>query len=132
MQLLRWRECAYTGLHQIQAKQFAHLDVVSRDGNMPSPSLLLLQRVGLFSALSEDDLEVLATSLRLRRYGRDEVICHREDPGDSLFIIEDGSVKIGLTSPDAREVILTQMNKGDFFGEMALLDGQPRSAMSLR
>lgn len=94
---------------------------------MSSPALSLLQRVGIFAGLDEGELEDLAQSLRLRRYGKDEVICHRDDPGDSLFIIESGSVKVGLSSPDDREVILTFLGVGDSFGELALLDGEPRS-----
>ena len=94
---------------------------------MASPGLSLLQQVGIFADLEGGELEELAKSLRLRRYGKDEVICHRDDPGDSLFIIESGSVKVSLSSPDDREVILTFLATGESFGELALLDGEPRS-----
>jgi CRP-like cAMP-binding protein len=95
---------------------------------MATPAVALLQKIGLFSDLSAQELDTLSRSLRVRRFARGEVVCHRDDPGNALYVIEEGFVKIGLTSPDGREVILTLMGPGDFFGELALLDGEARSA----
>lgn len=88
----------------------------------------LLERVPFFAALNSDELEHLSESVRRRRYARNEVIFHRDDPGDSLMIIRSGVVKIALNSEDGKEVILTLLSEGDYFGDFALLDGEPRSA----
>ena len=87
-----------------------------------------LARVSLFDGLSPAELEPLAGCVRERRYARNETIFFRGDPGDSLCIIESGTVKISVTSPEGKEMILALLGSGDFFGELALLDGKPRSA----
>jgi len=88
----------------------------------------LLQKLPILAGLSVDQIEELESALRPRRYQKGEVVFHRDDPGDSLYIIDDGAVRIGLTSSDGREVTLTVLGTGGFFGELALLDGEPRSA----
>ncbi len=66
--------------------------------------------------------------MRARRFRRGEVIFHVGDPGDALFIIVGGEVKISLPSEAGDEAILVRLARGDVFGELALLDGAPRSA----
>lgn len=86
----------------------------------------------LFSGLDARTLDLLTAALRARRYRRDEVIFHVDDPGDSLYIVAKGSVKIILSSDDGTEpAILTTVGPGGFFGELALLDGAPRSATAV-
>jgi CRP/FNR family transcriptional regulator len=91
-----------------------------------------LRRCALFAKVDDDTLRVLARNLRLRRFRRGETIFHQGDPGDSLFIVEGGSVKIVLPSPEGEEAaIIATLGRGDFFGELALLDGAPRSATAV-
>ena len=86
----------------------------------------------LFAGLDERTLDLLTAALRSRRYRRDEVIFHVDDPGDSLFVVVNGSVKITLSADDGTEpAILTTIGRGGFFGELALLDGAPRSATAV-
>ena len=86
----------------------------------------------LFAGLDDWTLDLLASALRSRRYRRDEVIFHADDPGDSLFIVARGSVKITVAADDGTEpAILTTIGPGGFFGELALLDGAPRSANAI-
>jgi len=86
----------------------------------------------LFGGLDERTLDLLTAALRSRRYRRDEVIFHVDDPGDSLFVVVNGSVKIILSADDGTEpAILTTIGRGGFFGELALLDGAPRSATAV-
>jgi CRP/FNR family transcriptional regulator, cyclic AMP receptor protein len=67
--------------------------------------------------------------LRTRKYARGESIFLTGDPGVNLCIIESGRVKLTLTSAElGREVALDHLGPGDMFGELALLDGEPRSA----
>lgn len=82
----------------------------------------------LFYGCEGGILEAVADRLRIRRFRRNEVIFHQGDAGDSLHIIAMGSVKIVLPSAEGDEAIIATLHSPDFFGELALLDGQPRSA----
>jgi len=66
--------------------------------------------------------------MRPRPYAKDEVIYLRGDPGTAFYVIASGKVKIALTSPDGKELILRRLGPGGFHGELALLDDEPRSA----
>jgi len=86
----------------------------------------------LFARVEPVALAACAANLRLRRYRRGETIFHQGDPGDSLYIIESGSVKIVLPSPEGEEgAIIATLARGEFFGELALLDGAPHSATAV-
>lgn len=87
-----------------------------------------LRRVPLFAQLGDDDLDRLAAMARERPYPRNSVIVFEDDPGDALFIVGVGQVKVVLVGEDGREVILAVLGPGDFFGELALIDDEPRSA----
>src|SRR5581483_6556683 len=89
---------------------------------------LVLAHVPLFSGLAPSELETLGHSLRPRRYARGDIIFQQGDPGDTLYVIESGEVKVVLSSADGREAILTILGPGHFFGELSLLDSEPRSA----
>ena len=83
----------------------------------------------LFAGVDGEAMDACIAYLRLRRFRRDETVFHQGDPGDALHVIAGGRVKIVLPSPDAAEpAILAALGPGDFFGELALLDGEPHSA----
>ena len=65
---------------------------------------------------------------RERSYPKGSVIVFEDDPGDSLFIVRHGRVKVVLIGEDGREVILGILGVSEHFGELSLIDGQPRSA----
>jgi CRP-like cAMP-binding protein len=88
----------------------------------------VLRRVPLFESLSEADLQSFAELVRERSYPRGSVIVFEEDPGDALYVVATGQVKVVLVAEDGREVILSVLGPGTFFGEMAILDEGPRSA----
>ena len=88
----------------------------------------LLRTVPLFSGLQDADLDELVRLATRRHYARDGVIFFEKDVGASLFMIERGRIKVSILGDDGREVILSVLGPGDFFGEMALLDDTPRSA----
>ena len=88
----------------------------------------LLKRVPLFEELSEGELEALSQVALLRTFPKDRVVIMAEEEGDSLFVIHDGQVKVSIVSEDGREVILSILGEGNFFGEMSLLDGEPHAA----
>ncbi len=82
----------------------------------------------LFARMAPETLGNLARTLRRRKFRRSEVIFHQGDPGDSLHIVVAGAVKIVLPSAEGDEAIIATLRRGDFFGELALLDGAPHSA----
>jgi len=85
----------------------------------------------LFERADEEALTAVARLLRKRRFRRGETIFHQGDPGDALHIVSSGAVKIVLPSTDGGEAIIATLRVGDFFGELALLDGAPRSATAI-
>jgi CRP/FNR family transcriptional regulator, cyclic AMP receptor protein len=87
-----------------------------------------LARCPLFEHANRQMLEPLANRLRRRRFRRNEVIFHQGDPGDSLHVVAAGAVKILLPSAEGEEAIIATLRPGDYFGELALLDGATRSA----
>jgi CRP-like cAMP-binding protein len=92
------------------------------------PILESLAAIPFFAGLDPVALERLASGMRARRFRRGEVIFHVGDPGDALFVIVSGDVKISLPSETGDEAILATLRPNDVFGELALLDGAPRSA----
>jgi CRP-like cAMP-binding protein len=91
----------------------------------------VLRRVPLFARLAPHELSALSVVLVLRKYRAGQVIFHQGDAGSSLHIIQSGRVKISLVSEDGAELIVALLQEGDFFGELALLDGHPRSATAI-
>ena len=87
-----------------------------------------LATIPLFSGLPPEELERFAELTRERSYPKGSVILFQDDPGDSLFVLRDGRVKVVLIGEDGREVILGVLEPGAHFGELALIDDQPRSA----
>ncbi len=93
-----------------------------------STTSVLLANVTLFAGLSASDRAALSAALRRRQFAKDEVIFQKGDPGEALCIIAAGTVKIVLSSAEGKEILLALLGTGDFFGELSLLDGEPRSA----
>jgi CRP/FNR family cyclic AMP-dependent transcriptional regulator len=87
-----------------------------------------LGTVPLFSGLPKDELASFADLMRERSYPRGSVILFENDPGDSLFVVRAGRVKVVLIGEDGREVILGVLGVGQHFGELSLIDERPRSA----
>lgn len=88
----------------------------------------ILREVPIFSELSDEDLNIIMQLTVRRFFTKNAMIVIEEDQGDTLYIIESGSVKITRLNEEGREVILAILGSAEFFGEMALLDGQGRSA----
>jgi CRP/FNR family cyclic AMP-dependent transcriptional regulator len=91
----------------------------------------LLRTVPIFSELSDGDISSLAKLSSRRRYPKDTVVFFENEEGDSFFMILEGRIKVTILGDDGREVILSMLGAGDFFGEMALLDNEPRSATAI-
>ena len=87
-----------------------------------------LKQVPLFADLTDEDIRGLMAVARRRIFRSGEIIFHRDDPGQVLYVIKEGKVKISLISPEGQEISLVVFGKGECFGEFAILDGLPRSA----
>ena len=91
----------------------------------------LLRTVPIFSELTDGDIASLGRLTSRRRFPKDTVIFFENEEGDSFFMILGGRIKVTILGDDGREVILSMLGPGDFFGEMALLDNEPRSATAI-
>lgn len=93
-----------------------------------SVSSAMLRSVPLFASFSEEPLRLLATVVTRRSVARGTMIMAAGDPTDSLYIVLSGRLKVMMSDADGKEVILTIIGPGEFFGEMGLIDDAPRSA----
>ena len=86
------------------------------------------RKFALFAELDEKELASIAAVAKTRHYAKDDVVFHADESGDVFCLIREGQVKVTMISPEGKEIILSLLGPGDFFGEMALLDDEPRSA----
>ncbi|MFC4116522.1 Crp/Fnr family transcriptional regulator [Nonomuraea zeae] len=92
------------------------------------PVATVLAEIPLFRVLGESGIASTARAGLARRYRSGQIIFHQGDPGESLYVLLDGLVKVVFTTEHGDEIVLNMLGRGDTFGEMALLDGSPRSA----
>jgi CRP/FNR family transcriptional regulator, cyclic AMP receptor protein len=95
------------------------------------PEAEALRRAPMFAGLAPESLDHLADRLHHRRYQPGEVIFSQGEAGSELLILQAGEIKISQRSPTNEEIILSLLRAGDTFGELALLDGLPRSANAI-
>jgi CRP/FNR family transcriptional regulator len=88
----------------------------------------LLRAVPLFSELSEPELERVGQVAVPRSFPRDTRVFHEGDPGDACYIIRSGAARVTREHPDGRAITLANLGPGAIFGELAMLDGEARSA----
>jgi CRP-like cAMP-binding protein len=88
----------------------------------------LLERCALFSSLDEKARRDIAAYAKPRTFTAGEAICRLGDRGDSMMAVVIGTVRVSLPTARGKEVILADLRAGELFGEIALLDGKPRSA----
>jgi len=86
------------------------------------------KRFALFAELDDRELASIAAVAKTRRYAKDDVIFHADESGDVFCLIKEGQVKVTMISPEGKEIILSLLGTGEFFGEMALIEDEPRSA----
>jgi cAMP-dependent protein kinase regulator len=87
-----------------------------------------LAETPLFRDFSEDELLAVIRGLRLHTAEPGEILVSAGEPGDSLFVLASGSVRAYMRDKRGRNVQVREMHDGDFFGEMSVLTGNPRSA----
>jgi uncharacterized membrane protein len=91
-------------------------------------TLEALRSVPLFASLDDTAARHLRSLLLVRNVKSDAAIFRAGDAGDSLCLIESGRVRISMTDDDGKRLVLAELAEGDFFGEIALIDGEPRTA----
>src|SRR6202011_485124 len=87
-----------------------------------------LRSVPLFASLDSKATAELGKYLTIHDYPKSATIFRNGDPGDAMYLIDVGQVRISITDADGHVVTLAELGPGDFFGEMAMLDGHGRSA----
>lgn len=97
----------------------------------PEQVMARLGETALFGGLSESALRTLAEVAIVRNYRRGQFIFGQDDPGDAMFVLVSGTVKVQVNSADGDEKLFATFGPGDCFGELSFLDGEPRSASVL-
>ena len=88
----------------------------------------LLRKVSIFRGLPDDALIRLHRQMSVRRWHGGSIVVGREEPGEALYVLAAGEARVVLFGDNGREMTLSVLRPGDFFGETALFDGKPRSA----
>lgn len=88
----------------------------------------MLRNVSLFSGLPEAAIQAVSALATNRTYPKNTIIITEGDDSDSLYAVLSGKVKVYLSDDEGKEIIINILSVGDYFGELALLDDQPRSA----
>jgi CRP/FNR family transcriptional regulator, cyclic AMP receptor protein len=96
--------------------------------SFPSSKLAVLRRHPIFCDLDSEAFDQLCRYAKHAALKRGATICSKGDPGNSLVAVISGTVKISVSSAEGRSAILNLIGPGEIFGEMSVLDGQPRSA----
>lgn len=91
----------------------------------------LVRRHPFFASLAPSESEALLRHMVVKRVAAGQVLFHKEQPGDGLYAILSGRVAFTVESPEGKEFILNVLGPGEFFGEIALLDGKGRSASAV-
>jgi len=89
---------------------------------------LIIRRAPLFSALDDDDATSLRESMATEKLSRGKILFREGQEGDRLYVVVEGKIKLGTTSSDGRENLLSILGPGEMFGELSLFDPQPRTS----
>ena len=82
----------------------------------------------LFSDLSSEDIELITQYGKIRNYPKNSILINKDDESDAFYIIKEGKVKVYITDELGASIILRYQGSGEYFGELALIDEEPRSA----
>lgn len=89
---------------------------------------LILRSLSIFAGVKEQKLVALATEASLKGVGRNEVVMRAGDPTDFVYFVLSGRLRVLVSDAEGREVILSMLGPGDMFGEIGVIDDNPRSA----
>jgi small-conductance mechanosensitive channel len=117
-----------TATQAIRLTQVAPPALPEEAGNVVARRMQSLEEVGLLDSLSEQQIRRLASDCRELRFAAGEPVIRQGEPGGSMFVILHGSVDVTAVDKDVGPVELARLGPGEFFGEMSLMAGAPRSA----
>ncbi len=103
-------------------------NIFKKENNQKETTIALLRNVPLFKEMKKAELRDLEKNIHRRNYKAEENIFYEGEPGVGMYIIQEGSVIINKTQDNGKKEKLAELKKGEFFGELALLDESPRSA----
>jgi len=125
-----WFHLNRAGITPAVQRQEIHLfkGIKERGGEEATKPITLLKEIEIFKPFSEEAKQHLSQNIRRHRFGQDDVIVKQGDAGDSLFIIVEGVVAVRVKTDEGKIKEVARLGAGDFFGEMALLTGEDRTA----
>ncbi|OQX52546.1 MAG: hypothetical protein B5M53_08210 [Candidatus Cloacimonas sp. 4484_209] len=91
----------------------------------------ILKRIYLFKKLTDEELKHILNIATAKSFKKDEIIFNEGDKGDAFYVVLKGSIRISTFVPNVGEEALAILKKGNYFGEMALIDNAPRSASAI-
>jgi CRP/FNR family transcriptional regulator/CRP/FNR family cyclic AMP-dependent transcriptional regulator len=107
-------------------------EVSFQRGKQPMTMIQFLQEIPLFHALSTEQLRSICKDVQPRKFGQGEIIFREGDPGQVLYLVQSGQVRIYVNGLDGSETSVILFGRpGDMFGELAVIDGLPRSATAV-
>lgn len=116
--------------YPISEVQHVQLTAVGGEANILDQSdvLTIVSQLDWLQGMQPDNISKLVSNGTVLRYAKDDLLVRQDDKGDSMFVMIDGSVRVLLRTDNQNEMYLADKVTGDFFGEMSLLTGEPRSA----
>jgi CRP/FNR family transcriptional regulator, cyclic AMP receptor protein len=112
----------------MEVRSFGEVEVMGPEKGTSKEARHLLGNCSLFGGLSTDERAAIAARARIRTYNADETIFTIGSPGDQMMALLSGTIRISVPSLDGKELLLTIIQPGEVFGELAVLDGKERSA----
>ncbi|MFQ5649487.1 MAG: cyclic nucleotide-binding domain-containing protein [bacterium] len=106
-------------------------NIFKKEGSKKQTALAILKNVPLFKGMRSSELNELEKLIHRRRYRADETIFFEGEPGVGMYIVQEGTIAIYKNKSETEREELVELGRGEFFGELALLDESPRSATAV-
>ncbi len=106
-------------------------NIFNKTSSHTETTIAILRRIPLFKGMRKPELLEFERLMHRRDYREDETVFFEGEPGVGMYIVQEGSVIICKNDGDGQREILAELSKGEFFGELALLDESPRSATAV-
>jgi CRP-like cAMP-binding protein len=106
-------------------------NIFKSDSGQKESAIAILKKVPLFKNMRKTEINEIERIIHRRRYKEEETIFYEGEPGVGMYIVQEGSITIFKNKTDDEREQLAELTKGEFFGELALLDESPRSATAV-
>lgn len=122
---------SYAGIYPASQKNDVYIGNYQRkfyDINLIEDRKKILQNIELLKFLNDDELNSIASNIQVKTFDKNDVIINEGEEGDSMFILVEGLLNVFVKNREGIDVHVGNLTAGDFFGEMSLFTGEPRSA----